>query len=192
MNSRLTFGGLALKGSDRQRFARIHIVRKRQGLGADLSKAFVHYKQPYGFSVFFSYSTLLFMFNICSILFEEDIEAFIDEKSIEVFFYKLIYDYEISAFYFGSHTKLAEKIFDILSVIKKDVYSKFYLVFCPCERKEWVGKRFDMIALACEDKSEKVRDEFIRNESNLKIINRVENHKLVFEVRTRGAKMILR
>ena len=41
MNSRLTFGGLALEGSDRQRFARIQIVRKRQGWGAKLSKLYV-------------------------------------------------------------------------------------------------------------------------------------------------------
>ena len=41
-----SFGGLALEGSDKQRFARIQIVRKGQGLGANLSKSFVHYKQP--------------------------------------------------------------------------------------------------------------------------------------------------
>ena len=41
MNSWLTFVGLALRGSDRQRFARIQTFRKRQGLGANLSKAVV-------------------------------------------------------------------------------------------------------------------------------------------------------
>ena len=40
-----SFGGLALKGSNIQRFARIQIVRKGQGLGAELSKSFVQQKQ---------------------------------------------------------------------------------------------------------------------------------------------------
>jgi len=43
-----TFVGLGLETSDRQRFARIQIFRKRQSLGANLSKSFVHYKQPWG------------------------------------------------------------------------------------------------------------------------------------------------
>ena len=41
-----SFGGLGLRASDRQRFARIQIFRKRQGLGENLSNAYVHYKQP--------------------------------------------------------------------------------------------------------------------------------------------------
>ena len=41
VNCRLAFGGLALEGSDRQRFARIQIFWKGQGLGAELSKTFV-------------------------------------------------------------------------------------------------------------------------------------------------------
>ena len=43
VNCRLSksFGGLGLEASDRQRFARIQIVRKRQGLGANLSKSYV-------------------------------------------------------------------------------------------------------------------------------------------------------
>ena len=34
-----SFGGLGLETSDKQRFARIQIFRKRQGLGANLSKS---------------------------------------------------------------------------------------------------------------------------------------------------------
>ena len=41
VNTGLTFGGLGLKASDKQQFARIQIVRKGQGLGANLSKSYV-------------------------------------------------------------------------------------------------------------------------------------------------------